>query len=337
MQLWQWSLLFVAAAAVLVWAGTSLARTGDQIAERTRLGGLLVGMLLMAGATSLPEIATVMGAAAVGAPNLAIGSLFGSSMANMAILAILALAHHRAQVWTSVELEQSRVATIAILLTALAATGVATPVGLRLGWVGLDSLLIVLTYIAAVAWIHRSPRSRYSPAEPASAPRESPGDALDRLSFRAIVWRFLLAALVILVAGPAAALAGEGIVRTSGLSETFVGVVLLAVATSLPELLASLGAIRIGAFDMAVGNLFGSNAFNMVVVVFADLAYLPGPILSAADPAQIVAAVASIALMAIPLAAIVHGRETTIRRFEPDAMILLLGYLVALVLIAGSP
>lgn len=332
MQLWQWSTLFILAAAALGWAGTSVARTGDEIAERTRLGGLLVGMLLVAAATSLPEIATVMGAAAAAAPNLAVGSLFGSSMANMAILAVLALTHRQARVWTSVEPAQARVALLAMLLTAFVAVAVAKPVGVQIGWIGLDSLLVLLLYVTA-AWIHVSRRSRGAPS--AGAPGQDGSEAIDsdRRWLRPALWRFGIAALVILVAGPTAALAGKGMVQTSGLSETFVGVLFLAVATSLPELLASIGAVRIGAHNLAVGNLFGSNSFNMVVVLFADLAYLPGPILQVTDPAQIFAGVAAIALMAIPLATIVGGRATK-RRFEPAALVVLAVYAASLAVIS---
>ena len=92
--------------------------------------------------------------------------------------------------------------------------------------------------------------------------------------------------------------------------------------------MASLAAIRIGAYDLAIGNLFGSNAFNMTILFGADVAYLPGPILAAVDPAQVVAGVAAILLMAIALAAVVHGTRTRIRRLEPDAVVVLVAYAV---------
>ena len=112
------------------------------------------------------------------------------------------------------------------------------------------------------------------------------------------------------------------------MGQTFVGALLLAVTTSLPELVASLAAIRIGAYDLAVGNLFGSNAFNMTILFAADAAYAPGPILAAIAPAQVVAGVGAILLMAIALAAVVHGTRTRIRRLEPDAIVVLVAYVV---------
>jgi cation:H+ antiporter len=144
-----------AGAAVLVRAGIVLARCGDEIATRTRLGGLLVGTLLMAAATSLPELVTVVSAAAAQAPNLAVGSVFGSSMGNMAILAVLDLVH-RKHVWPSIELGHARVGSLAIALTALAVMGVVTPWGFTFGWVGFDTVLILVGWVAAVAWMRRS-------------------------------------------------------------------------------------------------------------------------------------------------------------------------------------
>jgi cation:H+ antiporter len=109
-----WILVFLAATGVLVGAGVVLAGAGDEIATRSGLGGLVVGMLLMATATSLPELVTVTSAAAAGGPDLAVGGVFGSSMANMAILAVIDLVHQRHHVWTQVELGQARVASVAI-------------------------------------------------------------------------------------------------------------------------------------------------------------------------------------------------------------------------------
>lgn len=326
MSLWQWSLVFVAGAAVLVRAGIVLARSGDEIATRTRLGGLLVGTLLMAAATSLPELVTVVSAAATQAADLAVGSVFGSSMGNMAILAVLDLVH-RKHVWPSIELGHVRVGSLAIALTALAVMGVVTPQGLSFGWVGFDTVLIFIGWMAAIAWMRRS---RGDHATESPTPTERGEVEAPRGELRAAVVRFVLAAVAVLVAGPVVAIAGDGIAEASGLDEAFVGVLFVAVATSLPELVGSLGAVRIGAYDLAVGNLFGSNAFNMIILLFADVAYTPGPILAGVSVGQVVAGVGAIGLMAVALAAIVHGEETRISRLEPDALALLLFYGAAL-------
>jgi cation:H+ antiporter len=330
---WQSLALFLVAASIIAAAGIVLARAGDQIATQTGLGGLLVGMLLLAVATSLPELATDVSAVAQGAPDLAVGDLFGSSMATMAILAVIDLVH-RGRVWPSVGLGHARLAAVAIGLTSLAVIGILVPSGIAVGWVGADTIVIVVAYAAAAAWIHRSRgegrRSRHAHGE-IIAPTGWSVRAGPRRPLRAEVARFGLAAGVILVTAPVLAVAAGGLADATGLADTFVGVVGLAVTTSLPELVASLAAVRIAAYDLAVGNLFGSNAVNITILFAADLAYTPGPILAAVSPAQVVAAVGAILLMAVALAAVVHGTMTRIRRLEPDALVVLGAYAVLLV------
>lgn len=84
-----------------------------------------------------------------------------------------------------------------------------------------------------------------------------------------------------------------------------------------------------------MGNLFGSNAVNMAMFVLVDAAYVDGPLLAAGGRVDVVAGIAAILLMAVALAAVVHGEETRIRRLEPDAIVLLLAYVGGLVGIAA--
>src|SRR5680860_125057 len=107
MSLTQWVLVFAAAGCVVAFAGVQLAKAGDAIAEGAGLSRLFVGILLVAGATSLPEIVTDVSASLANAPDLAVGDLFGSSMANMAILAVVDLLH-RHRVWPQVEVGHAR-------------------------------------------------------------------------------------------------------------------------------------------------------------------------------------------------------------------------------------
>ena len=324
--------VFGLSAGAVAGAGIVLARSGDAIAERTGLGGLVVGMFLLAGATSLPEIATDVSAALAGAPDLAVGDLFGSSMANMAILALVDLVY-RGRVWTRVGLGQARLAAVAIALTSVALLALLVPRSIAIGWIGVETVVIVAGYLAATAWIHRSRRTGRHERDGSGeviAPIGWGDEATAGVPFRHVVLRFALAAGVVLVAAPFVALSAEGIANQTGVGQTFVGTFLLAATTSLPELVASLTAVRIGAHDLAVGNLFGSNAFNMVALFAADLAYFPGPILAAVAPAQAVAGVGAILLMALALAAVIHGTETRLRRLEPDAVGVLLVYVLLL-------
>ncbi len=324
-------LVFTVASAFVVGAGIVLARTGDEIATRTGLGGALVGMLLLAGATSLPEIMTNVTAAAEGKPDLAVGNVFGSSMANMAILAAIDLIH-KGRVWVRVSLEHARLAAIAIALTTIPLLAILVPPGIAIGWIGIESFVVVGAYIFAAAWFRR--------ARPSRGRRDNTGEVIAPTGWgvatsgprplRVPIAQFAAAALVIVGSAPFVATSAGNIADQTGISATFVGTLLLALTTSLPELVASIAAVRIAAYDLAVGNLFGSNAFNMVALFAADVAYPAGPMLAQVSPAQVVAGVASILLTALALAAVVHGDRTRIQRLEPDAALVLGTYVVLL-------
>ncbi len=214
--------VFVISAALVVRAATRLVSAGDEIAERTGLGGLLVGTLLLAFATSLPELAVDVTAAATGAPDLAVADLFGSSMANMAILAIIDL-RHRGRLWPAVELGHARVAAVAIALTALAGIGIHTPQGLRIGWIGATPILIFALYIAAIAWFRRAPSlSRTNIAQTGLRLQEPIGWSTEEgaVSLRRVAARFVAASLVILASAPIMTVSVERIAEISGITQT---------------------------------------------------------------------------------------------------------------------
>lgn len=326
--LWQLAVVFLLGAVLVAFAGSALARTGDRIAELTGLGGALVGMILLAGATSLPEMVGVITAARSGAADIAVGDLLGSSMANMAILAVIDLMSRRT-VWPTVELGHARVGSAAILLTAIAVLGIVTADIPPVGWVGVETFVIAALYVAIVAWARRTAVTSATEPVPTGVPRPTGiGDESEPgrggWTLRQAGGRYVGAALVILVAAPTVALSAKGIATDTGIGQGFVGAALVAVVTSLPELTASIAAVRIGAFDLAVGNLFGSNLFNMAMLLVADLAYTEGSILRAVDaPTQSVTGIGAIVLMATALGGLLAGSETRARRLEPDAILLL--------------
>ena len=337
MGLWQAVVVFLVSAGVLVWAGSSLAGYADQIAERMRMSRLFVGTLMLAFATSLPELVTDITAARAGAPDLAAGDLFGSSMANMAILAIIDLLY-RGEVWPSVELGHARVAAVAIALTAMAALGIFTGSTLSIGWVGLVPLLIAVLYVVSIAWFRRMPSLARPGLEQPRIHLQKPtgwSEKAAEVSLGGLWVRFGVSAFLIFLTAPIATLSVKAIAESTGIAQTFLGATLLAVTTSLPELIASIASVRIGAYDMAVGNLFGSNIANMSVLLFADIAYTQGPMLAAVSQSQIVSALGAILLMAIAVAAIVgESEKTRFRRLEPDAIVLLITYAATLTAIA---
>ncbi len=141
---------------------------------------------------------------------------------------------------------------------------------------------------------------------------------------------FAVAALGIIAAAPFLASSAEHIAEQMGLTETFVGTSLLAITTSMPELVTSLAAVRLGAFDLAVGNLYGSNAFNMAAFFFADVAYREGPLLSAVSEAHAYTALWAILLMNLGLMGIMYRAAKRFFLIEPDSLLMIFGYLLGM-------
>ncbi len=337
MGLWQAIIIFLLSAAVLVRAGSSLAGYADQIAERMRMSRLFVGTLMLAFATSLPEVVAEVTAAQAGAPDLAVGDLFGSSMANMAILAVIDLLY-RGRVWPSVELGHARVAAVAIALTAIVALSVLMPSRPEIAGIGLTPIAVIILYVLAVAWFRRMPLLARPGLDDRRIPLQKPtgwSEKAAQFSLGKLWFRFGLAVAFIFVSAPIVTLSVKVIADQTGIAQTFLGALALGITTSLPELVASIASVRIGAYDMAVGNLFGSNVGNMSILVFADIAYTDGPILSAVSPTHAMTGLGAILLMAIAVAAIVgESEQTRVRKLEPDAIVLLLAYVFTMTLIA---
>ena len=326
-------LQFALAAVVVIVAGAALARSAERIADITGFGRLLVGSVLLAGATSLPELAVALSAVRAGPDDVAVGDLLGSSLFNLLILAIADLAHKRRGVlFTRLSRAHLLSGLSALMLTALIGAFIvlrpAQP--LALGGISIGSVVVFVAYILCVRLIYRDQRLRG--AFDASHGASGADGAAPRPRLAPHLGMFGMAALVILVAAPFVAQAAGQIAELSGLGGTFVGTTLVAASTSLPELVATLAAVRMGSFDLAVGNIFGSNTFNMAMILPID-AFSDGPILSEVSTAHGVTAFAVTAITAVALMGIAYEDDRRRRFIEPDAVAIIGLVLAALALL----
>ena len=277
---------FALCLAIVLFAGTRLARYGDAIAEKTGLGRIWIGLVLLAAITSMPELVTgISSAAIVGLPDLAIGTLLGSCALNLAILALLDILHHRTPVLTEASPGHKISAGWGILLIAIAAGGILAGgrfSGLALGWVGIPSIIIFIVYLVGMWWMFRYERSRQLPVVPAASPK------YEELTARAVYIRFALAAAAVIAAGIWLSFIGDEIAETTGWGATFVGSLFLAITTSMPELAVTIAAIRLGAIDMAIADILGSNMFNIAIIAPVDLFYTQGAILSSVSGGHLI-------------------------------------------------
>ncbi len=325
---------FFASAAVIVFAGTMLSRYGDRIATVTGLGGLWIGVVLMAAATSLPEVVTTVSAGFLGVPDLAAGDLFGAGMTNMLTLGLIDLMHRQKRVWQQAAFEHALSAGLAMFLTGLAGFLVLSGLDVAHGGVGLGSLLLLLFYVFGMRLVFRQEavkrRQREQEAVLEAHAAEESTHAGKRQALRRASFGFGAAAVAILAAAPFLADAANDIAEQTGITATFIGTSLLGITTSLPELVTAVAAVRLGAFDLAVGNLFGSNAFNMAAFFFVDLADRSGPVFTSVSDAHAMTALWSILLMSTALMGIIYRVEKRYMLLEPDSFAIILGYCLGL-------
>lgn len=313
---------FAVASILVILAAVKLAEYGDVISERTGLGGMFVGTLLMAGATSLPELLTTINSLDQDVPNLAAGNLFGSNMFNMFLLAVLDLINQQSRILRLVATRHALTASLATLLIGTATFFILADVHSHLGWVGLGSLLLMGLYLIGIWLIRRSSLPPSSVATPEVRAELPP--------LRNALLGFATATFVLILVTPWLVRTSVRLADITGLGTGFVGTALLGVVTSLPELVAALAAARIGAFDLAVGNLFGSNAFNMFVLGLTDVFYVQGLFLEEIDAGFALAGTIGLALTNLGLIGNLARVERRLLIVEADALVILLAYVAAL-------
>jgi cation:H+ antiporter len=318
---------FLVSAILLVVAAIKLAECADAIALRTRLGGMFVGTVLLAGATSLPELFTTLNSLNQGVPELAVGNIFGSSMFNMLVLAVLDLANPRTRILRRVAVNHALTAGIAVLLTGLAVFFILADIGVQIVWIGLDGIILVAMYWLGMGLIFSRNRA-------VTGVREVEPEELDGvMALGPAVICFSGATAVLVMVTPWLVRSSVGIAELTGLTTGFVGAALVALVTSLPEVVTAVTAVRIGAHDLAVGNLFGSNIFNIFALGSTDLFYLQGRFLAGVDPALTLAGMAGLLLTSLGLIATVAQVERRVLFVELDALLIILGYAGALLLL----
>jgi len=312
-------LQFLISAAVIVAASMFLARYADAIALRAGLGRMFIGALLLSSVTSLPEILTTIQAFSQGVPNLAAGNLVGSNMFNMALLALADLAGRDRRVLRSVAHRHALTGSLTLMMIALAIFFLVADIDVQVGWVGLDSIVLILAYIGGVRLLQAQSRAVAREQQDEVIPEGVPPLG------RAIIG-FILAAAVLTVISPVLVSSSSAIAEVTGLGTSFVGLTLVALVTSLPEVVTTTQLVRDGAEDMAVGNLFGSNMFNMFAIGLVDFFYLPGRFLGVIESSFVLVGMIGLIMTALGLIGNLARIERRLWFIEIDALLMLVLY-----------
>ena len=253
---------FVLTAAVIIFAGSKLSVLAEKLAAMLNISSSTVGLLLVSVITSLPELSTSLSAAVqVGEPGLAVGNTIGSDLFNLTIIALCDMLFLKKGIMRQTARHTASMLRYLVLISLILLT-ITLPNQLTAGSMhfNLGSLVIIILYITLFFRTHS-----------ADTGHESAGSA-DRSGLAKTALQFAAAAAAIVIAGMLLARQGDLIAEQTGLEQSFVGTLFLALATSLPELTVSISAVRIGAYDLMVGNILGSNMFNVFVAAVSDVA-----------------------------------------------------------------
>lgn len=320
---------FLLSAVTIAVFGVRMTRAARDLAHRTGLGELLVGTVLVGAATSLAGITTSVTAAWAGHAGLAVSNAFGGIAAQTAFLAIADIVYRRANLeHAAASVENLVVCAFLLCLLGIHVAGAATPGVSFLGIHPVTPLLVVAYFFGLYVLIrtHRAPM--WIPRRTNDTRPESKGYTGGPGGSMAGLWLvFATSAIAVTVAGWLIAQVAVPFSLRTGLSESFVGGTFTAIATSLPELIIAVTAVRMGALNLAVGDIIGGNAFDTLFVAISDMAYRAGPIYGAISNAEVLWLAITILMTAVLLMGLLYRERHGIGNIGVESLLLSVIYL----------
>jgi len=325
-------ILFASTSAIILFSGKFLASSTDTIAVRTGLGHTFIGFVLLATATSIPELATgISSIQLLNQPDIAAGDVFGSNLFNLLIIGVLDVIWRNEPILRSVgDSNTIAIATFGIIVFVLGIQAMF----LHDQWSGLNTFLvspiaitIFIVFLISLFVVHRI--SSTSGENTTTTPT----------SIKSPIYKtyltYLISASVIVVTAIFLSFAAEKIAHVLDWEASFVGTQFVAFSTSLPELASSIAAVRLGVPKLAIAGLLGSNLFNMGFVMFIDeIAYTNGSFWGAIDETHIFTAGTAILMTAIVIAAMtMKSRRKILRYFSVESILLISTYTLTSILI----
>ena len=280
-------IVFLASAVAVVFLGVQLAKYGDALASLTGWGRLFVGSILVALATSLPELSNNITAVQIDNPQLALGNVVGANMINMFTMAMVALVFGGKRFLQRVAPEQGYLIMLAAILTGLAVLFAGVKNGVNVWQIGLSSIILLVVYVAGMWIVYRRRPDGGSDEE-----EEDAGMTLSR------AWlMFSLVSIGVIIAGVFLAQSVDRVADLTGISSGVLGILAVSIVTTMPEASATVAAARMGAADLGIAGLYGSCVFNVTILSFADPFYRKGIVLNHPEPEHFVAGIFAVVLI----------------------------------------
>lgn len=323
---------FIVCSGVIVFCGTLLAKYGDIIAEKTGMGRAWTGLILMASVTSLPELITGISSVTIAnTPDIALGDIMGSCVFNLSIIALMDILHGRNPIFSESEHGHILSAGFGIILIGIASISILANQNMpAIGHIGIYTPAIIVIYAIGIRSVFLFEKRRI---------RKFVGEMVQTLQYEHIttkeaVVKYAINALFIIVAATWLPFIGDRLAEATGLGRSFIGTVFIAMTTSLPEVVVSIAALKIGATDMAIANLFGSNMFNIFILAVDDIFYVKGPLFAHVSVNHAVTGFMAVVMTGIAITGLIYRLEKKVfMRLGWDAIAIVLAYIVNIYLL----
>jgi cation:H+ antiporter len=262
-------------------------------------------------------------------PDIAAGDVLGSCVFNLLILAVLDVLYRPLPVSSKAHRGNILSAAFGILLLSIVLISLfLNDRMISIAWIGFDSLVYITVYCLAMRMIYSYEKRQISTfVKDVAAQRKYEG-----ISTKSAVLHYSINAIIIVLAATFLPKIGEGIAESTGLGQTFVGNIFVAISTSLPEAVVCIAAVRMDAVDLAIGNLFGSNIFNVLILAVDDFLFFDGPLLSSVSQNHTISAIFAIAMTTTAIIGLVYRAEKKAFYLAWDSIVIVLLYMTNLIL-----
>jgi cation:H+ antiporter len=303
--------------------GSRAAKSADVIAEKKGLAKAFMGVVFISMITSFPELFTGISAGAiVQAPDIAVGQIVGSCVFNLVIIAVIEIFFRKKNIYGSTD--KLTPMSLVFSLAIIAALTLFLFIRLKpnVFHVGVSSIFIIALYFMFMRTIFKKRKA------------ENVEEKYKDKSLSKEMTMFFVSSIIIMGVGMYLPVVGKELARIMNWTDSFVGVIFLALVTSFPEFVVSFTLARKGNIDMLLGNITGSNMFNIGIIFVIDIAYVKGNLLLSASPDNIYVGLIAIAMnLVILLAVIRHSRYRLFNFISINGIILIVLYLTNLLII----
>ena len=310
---------------VLVYVfGTKAAESANIIAEKKGLAKAFMGAVFISAVTSFPELFTGISAVTiVDSPDLAMGEIMGSCIFNLLIIALIDIAFRKNNFFQLKGKINILPMAFSFILINVLTLAIAAKFQLAILNVSVSSILIFILYLFFLRIIFKERKVV-----------DHDKAKFAHINLKKEVLLFGISSIIIIAVGIYLPVVGKEIAQLMNWNDSFVGVIFLAFVTSFPELVVSLSTARMGAFDMLLGNITGSNLFNVAIVFFIDIFYIKSAIFGSVSLSNVSVGIIAMLMNFILFFAVVRrSKQKILNLFSINALMLILLYIINLFLI----